>query len=218
MIVTPVVTQQRFTSFQVLASAIESYDLDIKQIDRGSFTTFMQQIQCGAVYISRFSTNRRVEVNGNPPPGVRTFGIPTARCHPFTWRGQRSDGNSIQIYKPLTELVLITNPGFEAIDVSISENDFNSIKGSDSLKSRLVGFRFTITTMSGGLHWAIQLLLYLLPKPITSQYPGLIRCFAYRFQCQFRNLGAKQLAISCLLVRIISAKSFVLSMGCKQVI
>jgi AraC-like DNA-binding protein len=90
MIVTPIVAQQRFASFEVLASTVESYDIDIKQIDCGSFTAFMQQIQCGAVCISRFSTNRRIEANGNPPRGVRTFGIPTARCQPFIWRGKRS--------------------------------------------------------------------------------------------------------------------------------
>lgn len=103
------------------------YDVDIKQIDCGPFTSFMQQIQCGAVFINRFTVTRRIEVNGNPPPGLRTFGVPTVNCQPFIWRGQHSDANTIQIYKPSTELAMITNPEFEAIDVSISEEDLNAL-------------------------------------------------------------------------------------------
>ncbi len=35
--------------------------------------------------------------------------------------------HTIQIYKPSTELAMITNPEFEAIDVSISEEDLNAL-------------------------------------------------------------------------------------------
>jgi AraC family ethanolamine operon transcriptional activator len=123
----PVVIQHHFANFEVFASTLGGYDIDVKQIDCGSFKALIQQIQCGAVFINRFTFTRRIEINGNPPPGVRTFGIPTANCQPFIWRGQPSDGNTIQIYKSSTELELITNPKFEAIDVSISDADFNAL-------------------------------------------------------------------------------------------
>jgi AraC family ethanolamine operon transcriptional activator len=124
---TPTVAQHQFECFEVLASSLASYDLDVKQFDCGSFFAFMQQMQCGHVFINRFTITRRIEVNGNPPPGVWTFGVPTANCQPFIWRGQHSDADTIQIYKPPTELAMMTNPEFEAIDVSISENDFNAL-------------------------------------------------------------------------------------------
>lgn len=123
----PDVAQHHFTSFEVFSSILRGYDLDIKQIGHGKFSSFIQQIQCGPVTINRFTITRRMEINGNPPPGVRTFGIPTASCQPFVWRGKKSSGDTIQIYSPSTELELITHPEFEAIDISISERDFNTL-------------------------------------------------------------------------------------------
>ncbi len=129
----PLISQHHFTNFEVFSSALSGYDIDVQQIGRGSFSAFLQQIQYGPVSINRFTTTLRFEANGKPPPGVRTFGVPTANCQPFVWRDQQTSGNTIQIYKPSTELALITNPKFEATDISISENDFNNL-------NRLWGF------------------------------------------------------------------------------
>ncbi len=114
-----------FTNFEVFSSVLKGYDLDLHQIDRGQFNGSLQQIQYGPVFINRISATRRFEVSGSPPPGLRTFGIPGENCLPFTWRNKISNGNSIQIYKPDTELEMITHPFFEAIDVSITEDAFN---------------------------------------------------------------------------------------------
>lgn len=119
--------RHHFTNFEIFTSVLSGYDLDIRQIDCGLFSASLQQIQHGGVFINRLTAKRRLEVNGNPPPGLRTFGIPTENCQPFTWRNQNSSGNTIQIYKENTELVLITHPLFEAIDISITEETFNSL-------------------------------------------------------------------------------------------
>ena len=121
------ISQHYFSNFEIFSNVLGGYDIDVKQIDHGSFSAFLQQIQCGPVAINRFSLTRRVEINGNPPPGLRTFGIPTSNCQPFVWRGIQSSGNTIQIYNPSTELALITHPEFEAIDISITEKDFNTL-------------------------------------------------------------------------------------------
>jgi len=128
-----VISQHHFTNFEIFSNVLSGYDIDVKQIGRGSFSAFLQQIQYGPVAINRFTTTLRFEANGKPPPGVRTFGIPTANCQPFVWRDKQTSGNTIQIYKPSTELALITHPEFEAIDISISEKDFNEL-------NRLWGF------------------------------------------------------------------------------
>jgi AraC family ethanolamine operon transcriptional activator len=117
--------QMQFTNFEIFARALSGYDLDLKQLDRGNFSASLQHIPCDSIFISHIASTRRFEVHGNPPPGLRTFGIPTASCLPFTWRNQISSGNTIQIYKPNTEIEMVTHPFFEAIDVSISEETFN---------------------------------------------------------------------------------------------
>lgn len=117
--------QQTFSNFEVFSSVLKGYDIDMRQIDRGAFTGKLQQIQYGPVFINRVSATRRFEVFGNPPSGLRTFGIPGADCLPFNWRHKNSTGNTIQIYRPDTELEMITQSFFEAIDISITEDAFN---------------------------------------------------------------------------------------------
>jgi AraC family ethanolamine operon transcriptional activator len=58
---------------------------------------------------------------------LRTFGIPTSRCQPFVHRKRHCDANAIQVFRPETEIALITNSKFEAIDVSVSETDLNAL-------------------------------------------------------------------------------------------
>ena len=134
------ISQHHFSNFEVFSNVLSGYDIDVKQIDHGSFSAFLQQIQCGPIAINSFSLTRRVEINGKPPPGLRTFGIPTSNCQPFVWRGKQSSGNTIQIYNPSTELALITHPEFEAIDISITEKDFdvlNQLWGFPDLDSMI---------------------------------------------------------------------------------
>ena len=123
----PLITQQHFSNFDVFSSAISGYDMEVNQIGRGTFSAYIQQIQCGAISISRFTGRLRVEAKGMPPPGMRTFGIPTKSCQPFIWRDKQTSGDTIQIYKPDTELSMITNPVFEAIDISLTEDNFNNL-------------------------------------------------------------------------------------------
>jgi len=117
--------QLQFSNFEIFARTLKGYDLDLKQLDRGTFSASLQHIVCDSVFINRIASTRRFEVHGFPPPGLRTFGIPTTNCLPFTWRNKFSSGNTIQIYKPSTELEMVTHPFFEAIDVSIPEETFN---------------------------------------------------------------------------------------------
>lgn len=119
------VIQQRFSNFEIFSNVLRGYALDLQQLDHGSFTGFLQHIQCGNVIINRITTSRRFEVFGNPPQDLRTFGVPTKRSLPFTWRHKYSTGNTIQIYNPSTELEMITDPFFDAIDISIREEDLN---------------------------------------------------------------------------------------------
>jgi len=114
-----------FSNFDVFADAISGYDLEFRQIDRGAFSSTLQQISAGSVFVSRMSSTRKLEGKGSPPPGLITFGVPTTECLPFVWRNHYSSGNTLQIYKPTTDLEIITQPFFEAIDVSISEDRLN---------------------------------------------------------------------------------------------
>ena len=127
------VFNQEFSSFEVFSNLLRGYDLEFVQLDRGQFRSGLQQIQCDGIFINHMTAIRRLEVCGNPPPGLRTFGIPTVQCLPFSWRNQYSDGNTIQIYKPSTEVAVVSSPFFEAIDVSIPEQVLNALTHQQEL-------------------------------------------------------------------------------------
>ena len=121
------VFQQRFSSFENFSNVVRGYSVDLQQLDCGVFSGNLQQIQCGQLFINRFATSRRLEVFGVSPPGLRTFGVPTNRCLPFSWRNKYSTGNTLQLFKPDSGFEMITQPFFEAIDVSITEEGFNTL-------------------------------------------------------------------------------------------
>lgn len=135
--------RHHFTNFEMFTSILAGYDIDCKQIDCGNFYATLQQIECDSVFINRFTTARCLDVKGAPPRGLITFGIPTKNCLPFIWRNKASSGNTIQIYKPHTELEMITHSAFEAIDVSISEDAFNILNQQWGLPKldKLIGTR-----------------------------------------------------------------------------
>ncbi len=121
------ISQHQFNDFEIFSEVLDSYDVGIKQLSRGSFTSFIQQISSSTLYLSHFTTSLRIEALGNPPPGIRTFGVPTANCDPFIWRDMKTDADTIQIYTPEAELSVITGRRFEARDVSVSEKDLNAL-------------------------------------------------------------------------------------------
>jgi len=116
-----------FHDFEIFTATLRSYDIDIRQLDQGRFSATLQQIVSGAVLLSHFMGTRRLEVQGTPPAGFRTFGIPTDKCLPFIWRDKHSDGNTIQLYRDNTELEMVTQLFFEAIDLSIPEDTLNQL-------------------------------------------------------------------------------------------
>ncbi|MBV1916179.1 MAG: helix-turn-helix transcriptional regulator [Pseudomonadales bacterium] len=115
----------QFDGFEKFIESLYGYDIEVQQLDNGFFTATSQQIVSGNILVSNLMTTRCIEVKGNPPPKLRTFGIPDEKCLPFIWRNQHSDGNTIQIYRDTTEMEMVTQPFFSAIDLSIPEDTLN---------------------------------------------------------------------------------------------
>ena len=89
--------------------------------------------------LSRLTANLVLEAEGNPPPGMVTVGIPTAKCRPFVWRHQQTNAKTLQLYRPETELLVNTSEAFDAIDLSFTETHLlkvvETLKFSDAYKS-----------------------------------------------------------------------------------
>ena len=115
----------QFDDFEELTAALHGFDIDLQQLDRGRFTAITQQIVSGAVLLSHFAATRRLEIQGNAPANLRTFGIPAEGTQPFVWGEQLSDNNTILVYQNGTELEMVSPPISEAIDLSIPEDTLN---------------------------------------------------------------------------------------------
>ena len=116
---------RQYNNFEVLTATLHGYDIDLQQLDRGQFTATTQQVVSGAVLLSNFTATRHLEVRGNAPANLRTFGIPAEGCRPIVWGEQLSDNNTILVYRNGTELEIVSKPFSRAIDLSIPEDTLN---------------------------------------------------------------------------------------------
>ncbi|MGB5276470.1 MAG: helix-turn-helix domain-containing protein [Gammaproteobacteria bacterium] len=114
-------TQYVFTDFEVFSETVRGYDLECRQLAQGRFSATALQVATGNVLLSRLTANLVLEAEGNPPPGMITVGIPTAKCRPFVWRHQHTNAKTLQFYSPGTELLVNTSGAFDAIDLSFTE-------------------------------------------------------------------------------------------------
>lgn len=132
-------TQHVFTDFEVFSETVRGYDLECRQLAQGRFSATAVQVATGNVLLSRLTANLAVEAEGNPPPGMITVGIPTAKCRPFVWRHQQTNANTLQLYRPETELLVNTSGAFDAIDLSFTETHLlevaETLKLYDAYKS-----------------------------------------------------------------------------------
>ena len=68
--------QLQFSNFEIFACTLKGYDLDLKQLDRGTFSASLQHIVCDSVFINRIASTRRFEVHGIPPSGLKNLWHP----------------------------------------------------------------------------------------------------------------------------------------------
>ena len=114
-------TQHVFTDFEVFSETVRGYDLECRQLAQGKFSATALQVATDNALLSRLTANLALEAEGSPPPGMITVGIPTAECRPFIWRHQKTNANTLQFYRPETELLVNTSGAFDAIDLSFTE-------------------------------------------------------------------------------------------------
>jgi AraC-like DNA-binding protein len=116
---------QKFNDFEEFSASMQVYDIDLQLLEAGPYTANLHQFLSGALLLSYFTSTRSVEAVGNAPENLITFGVPTEHCQPFIWRNQHSDGNTIQVYRRNTELEMVTQTLFQAIDFSLPEEDLD---------------------------------------------------------------------------------------------
>ena len=84
-----------FEDLDDFASAAAGWDLDFRQLDRGSGSVQMAQMGTDRTRLIGFRFERRYEQRGSSPPGVVTFGLPTKKDESMRWRSNPAPLGSI---------------------------------------------------------------------------------------------------------------------------
>jgi AraC-like DNA-binding protein len=111
-----------FDDFDQVAEAVEGWDLDWQQLDRGQLEASVQQIGSAFWLLSRVGFSRQFHQRGATPRGFLTFGLPGRTVDEVNWCGHSADGRNLLVFRPGGEYESMSLPGFRANTLSFSED------------------------------------------------------------------------------------------------
>jgi hypothetical protein len=135
--------ERSYDDFDELVSDMRQWDLDLHQIDRGTFQGDVLQFGIENIHIAEARFGRALDQRGAPPAGLRTIGIPANPSVTFTWRGQQILGHNVLLFPRGAELESVSSPDFHIYTCSFPEqlldslcatlqlDDFEQLRGSN---------------------------------------------------------------------------------------
>ena len=113
-----------FSDLDSFMEQIRSWNLDFRQLDRGSFKGMLIQYGFSDAQIGIGSFNRKFDQRGEAPSGLISFALFGQEGPPIIWRGSEVDHNTIMVYRPGDEIDCSSEPNFNVITYSTSEESF----------------------------------------------------------------------------------------------
>ena len=134
-----VVLAADFEDLDDFASVAVGWDLDFRQLDRGSGRVQMAQMGTDRTRLIGFRFERRYEQRGSSPPGVVTFGLPAKTGEPIRWRRNAAPPGSIICFASGAEFAAVTRAGFRAATLSFSVDHLTEIAEGLGLPGAMAG-------------------------------------------------------------------------------
>ncbi|MGV7229931.1 MAG: helix-turn-helix domain-containing protein [Nitrospirales bacterium] len=116
-----------FDDFDWLVENFQSWDLEFTRLDRGPFNGNLLQVVGEEFRFCSFFMSCRHEQRVAPPPGFRSFGILTPRSPDVVFRNRKLDQEGIAVFPSGEESDSQNPPGWEASEVSFSDNLLESV-------------------------------------------------------------------------------------------
>ena len=116
-----------FSAFDQLAEAVNDWDLDWKQLDRGPLEAKLLQIAGAKTQIRQLGFSRRFLQRGSAPKGSQTFGLVGETDRDFEWCRDRCTHNDLLIFKPEGDYESVSQSGFRATVLSIEDSHFDDV-------------------------------------------------------------------------------------------
>ena len=137
----PQIIRRRYSDFDALAEAAESWDLGLNKLDCTPFYGEALEMISPDFILTRGYFNSRMKQEGKPPDGFRTFGVPMNPALQLLWNGRQVIGNSFLLALPdQSELQAISDPGFDIFTISVTERTF--LKQAETMGFHDFGKRF----------------------------------------------------------------------------
>jgi AraC family transcriptional regulator, ethanolamine operon transcriptional activator len=134
--------------FDELAKGFRRWNLCFRQLGTGSFWGELKLLQLGGIQIFRVSCNRRMHVEGSPPPDSFGF-IPVLPSNEGAiWRGRRCKTGQVVVGDPSLEPDHISAAESKGVGVIVDGNFFRecaAVLGGFDAEERLTG-RVAVTS------------------------------------------------------------------------
>ena len=132
-----------FETFEALAAAQRSWNIETIQLDRGPFRGELRQASTrgGMLFEARF--DRRLHQLGAPPDLLRTIAILAPPEREALWRGRQVTTRDLMLFPHGGELDCVSGPDFHVVTLSLPEpvlSDLARLHGYDDY-DRLVAQR-----------------------------------------------------------------------------
>jgi AraC family ethanolamine operon transcriptional activator len=116
-----------------VVAAVRAWDLDFRQLEPGTMAAEIVQIGTADVLLARVRFDRRLELRGSSPPGMRTFSV-VGRGTSGRFLGQPVDDTGLLLYPGTRELEAVSPADFRSDTISIPEARLTAV-------ARDLGFR-----------------------------------------------------------------------------
>ena len=127
--------EHHFRDFDEFGHAAQAWNLYISQLEKGRFKGDLLQFGTGKVQVSNASFYPGTYQTGEPPKGLRTFGLMSDPASYLIWRRKKVAANQLMVFPPGSELDAVSARGrLGVFTLSFSEELLTEI-------SRVLGYQ-----------------------------------------------------------------------------
>jgi len=116
---TPFTVRHRFSDVDELRDVSRRWDVDFRQLERGSFEGRFAQWVTPTLQLARGVFSRQLDQRGAPPRDLRTVAIPMRPEMRLYWRGHHVSGHNLLVFPLDGELECVSAAGFDMLTVSV---------------------------------------------------------------------------------------------------
>ncbi len=122
-----ILLNRKFNDFDQLQQAIQFWNIDFRQLDRGESPATILQLNTPRVIFSHLKLTRHYDQLGGTPKHMKTFGLLEKTANVLSWCGNKITPDNLLLFKPAAEFNAVSKSGFNVYTISLDEKLFADI-------------------------------------------------------------------------------------------